>query len=74
MRNWQANLRPHWTRWIEIFLAAAVVGVAAAVGTAQIYIYNQQAKIMGTQAEIAQKQANIMKISERAYITIDWPN
>ena len=74
MRNWQAKLRPHWTHWIEIFLAAAVVGVAAAVGMAQIYIYNQQAEIMGTQAEIAQKQADIMKMSERAYITIDSPN
>jgi cell division protein FtsL len=55
MRNWQAKVRPHWTHWIEIFLAAAVVVVAAAVGTAQIYIYKQQAEIMRTQAEIAAK-------------------
>jgi hypothetical protein len=60
MRNWQAKVKPPWTHWIEIFLAAAIVVVAAAVGAAQIYIYNQQAKIMGTQAEIAQKQADIM--------------
>jgi hypothetical protein len=61
MRNWQAKVRPHWAHWIEIGLAAAVVAVAAAVGAAQIHIYNQQAKIMGTQAQIAQKQADIMK-------------
>jgi len=60
MRNWQAKVRPYWTHWIEIVLAAAVVVVAAAVGTAQIFIYKQQAKIMGSQAEIAQKQADIM--------------
>jgi hypothetical protein len=60
MRNWQAKIRPHWTHWIEIVLAAAVVVVAVAVGTVQISIYNQQAKIMATQAEIAQKQADIM--------------
>jgi len=60
MRNWQAKVRPHWTHWIEIALAAAVVVVAAAVGTAQIYIYKQQAQIMSTQAQIAQKQADIM--------------
>jgi len=60
MRNWLAKVRPYWTHWIEIVLAAAVVVVAAAVGTAQIFIYKQQAKIMGSQAEIAQKQADIM--------------
>ena len=37
MRNWQVKVRPHWTHWIQIVLAAAVVVVAAAVGTAQIY-------------------------------------
>ena len=58
MRNWQAKVRPHW---IEIALAAAVVVVAAVIGTAQIYIYKQQANIMATQAQIAQKQADIMK-------------
>jgi hypothetical protein len=60
MRNWQAKVRPHWTHWIEIFLALAVVVAATVVGTAQIHIYQQQAQIMGTQAGIAQKQADIM--------------
>jgi hypothetical protein len=60
MRNWQAKIRPHWTHWLQIVLAVAVVVVAAVVSAAQISIYKQQAKIMGIQAEIAQKQADIM--------------
>jgi hypothetical protein len=58
MRNWQATVRPHW---MEIVLAAAVVVVAAVVGTVQVYIYIRQAEIMSTQAEIAKSQVPIYK-------------
>jgi hypothetical protein len=46
---------------MEIVLAAAVVVVAAVVGTVQVYIYIRQAEIMSTQAEIAKSQVPIYK-------------
>ena len=56
MRNWGATVRPHW---IEIVLGVAVIGVAAVVGAAQVYIFIRQAHIMSTQADIAKSQVGI---------------
>jgi len=70
MRNWQAKVRPHW---IEIDLGAAIVVVAAIVGTAQVLIYIRQAAIMRTQAEIAKGQLAVQQSEGRAWVSISAP-
>lgn len=70
MRNWQARVRPHW---IEIVLGAAIVLVAAMVGTAQVFIYIRQADIMKTQAKIAKGQLTEQQSEGRAWVSINAP-
>jgi hypothetical protein len=55
------------SHWIAILLTAALVYV----GTSQLLVYRRQAKIMGTQANIATDQLSEMRAEQRPWVYAD---